>query len=607
MHESFGRIGIMKKLPERKEIKEELKWNLADIYASDEAWEADYKKATAAVPSFAKYEGKLCESAGTLLSFYRDSVKLFSIIEKLYTYAMFSGDQDNTVSKYTEMRGRAELLMVNIQTALSFADPEITKAGEKKINEFLKQEPKLRDFDFGLKELFRQKKHLLSAKEEKLMAFSLGHASTGGDVFSMFNNADVKFGNIKDAEGNSIELTKGNYSSFMESKDRTVRKNAFNEMYRPYGEFNNTLAACYAGNVKAERFYAVMRKYSSCMEMSLSANKIPLSVYDSLIETVHKNFDKLTDYLKLKKKAMGLKELHMYDLYVPLVEVPKKKYTYQQAQQTVLEALAPLGEDYCSVLRRAFNERWIDVCENRGKTSGAYSCGVYGVHPYVLLNWQGNINDVFTLAHELGHTMHSYYSNKKQPYAKAGYRIFVAEVASTVNENLLMDYLLRTTKNKKERAYILNHYLEEFRATVYRQTMFAEFEKKAHEVVEQGGALTSESLCAIYGELNKEYYGGAVNVDDVIKYEWSRIPHFYNSFYVYQYATGFSTAVALAKGILSGDKKRINAYRSFLSAGGSDYPMEELKAAGVNLSTPKPIDDALEVFADNVKLLEAEL
>lgn len=596
----------MEKLPERKDIKKELTWNLEDIYKSDEAWEKDFKKIQNLAKSFPKYEGKLCESAKTLLSFYSELTKFNVIAEKLFTYVMLRCSEDNSASKYTEMRGRANFALMNISASVSFAQNEIIKAGEKKIKAFVEEEPKLKDYDFEFKELFRQKKHVLSQKEERLLALSAAHANTGDDVFTMFNNADLKFGTIKNAAGKKVELTKGNYSSFIESKNRDVRKNAFKEMYAAYKAYINTIAACYAGNVKAEYFYASVRKYGSSIEASLDSDKIPVSVYDNLIQTVHDNMDKLTEYLKHRKKAMGLKELHMYDLYVPIVEVPTKKYTYEEAQKLVLAAVAPLGKDYCKVIERAFKERWIDVCENKGKTSGAFSCGVYGVHPYILLNWQGTINDVFTLAHELGHTMHSYYSNQKQPYAKSNYKIFVAEVASTVNENLLLDYFLKNTKNKKERTYILNHYLEEFRATVYRQVMFAEFEKKAHAVVGAGGALTAESLSDMYYELNKEFFAAAVKVDEDIKYEWARIPHFYNSFYVYKYATGFSAAVALAKGILSGDKKKIKAYRDFLAAGGSDYPIEELKAAGVDLSTPKPVQDALDVFYDNVKTLEAE-
>ncbi len=597
----------MEKLPLRQDVDSKLKWKLEDMYKTDEAWERDFAKVSKEYPRLWEYRGKLAESAETLNSFYLLEEKISLILEKLYVYARMRKDEDNSVSKYQEMTARTEMLMMQVQAGLAFFEPELLKAGQAKLHAYMEEVPELRNHDFSFKEMFRQKKHVLSEKEERLLALAQDCAGTGDEAFTMFNNADIKFPAIKDENGNRVELTKGRYTMFLESENRNVRKNAFKALYKEYGSYINTLAACYAGSLKADKFYSTARKFNSSLEASLSSDNVPVKVYDNLIHTVHKNLDILARYLSMRKKALGLSELHMYDLYVPVVSVPARKYTYEEAKALVLEAVAPLGKDYCKVIQRAYDSGWIDVCENQGKTSGAYSWGCYSTHPYVLLNWQGTINDVFTLAHELGHAMHTYYSNKTQPYAKASYRIFVAEVASTVNENLLFHYLLGRTTDKKERAYLLNHYLEEFRGTVYRQVMFAEFEKKAHALMEEGGAVTAEGLNHMYYVLNKEYFGSAVKVDKEIEWEWSRIPHFYSSFYVYKYATGFSAAVALAEGILSGEKSKIAAYREFLRSGGSDYPLELLKRAGVDLTKPKPVQQALNGFKKNVELLESEI
>lgn len=596
----------MEKLPLRQDIDTKLKWKLEDMYKTDEAWERDFAKVSEEYPQLSKYRGRLAESAETLNSFYLLEEKISLILEKLYVYARMRKDEDNSVSKYQEMTARTEMLMMKIQAELAFFEPELLKAGQTKLTSYMEEIPELRNHDFSFQEMFRQKKHVLSEKEERLLALAQDCAGTGDEAFTMFNNADIKFPAIKDENGNRVELTKGRYTMFLESQNRDVRKSAFKALYKEYGNYINTLAACYAGSLRADKFYSTARKFHSSLEASLSSDNVPVKVYDNLIDTVHKNLDTLSRYLDLRKKALGLSQLHMYDLYVPIVSVPPKKYTYEEAKALVLEAVAPLGKDYCNVIQQAYDSGWIDVCENQGKTSGAYSWGCYSTHPYVLLNWQGTINDVFTLAHELGHAMHTYYSNQTQPYAKAAYRIFVAEVASTVNENLLFRYLLGCTEDNKERAYLLNHYLEEFRGTVYRQVMFAEFEKKSHALMEEGGAVTAEGLNDMYYALNQEYFGGAVRVDKEIALEWARIPHFYSSFYVYKYATGFSAAVALAEGVLSGDQGKISAYRDFLKSGGSDYPLELLKRAGVDLTKPKPVQQALDIFKKNVELLESE-
>lgn len=597
----------MEKLPLRSEIDSKLKWKLEDMYENDEVWEADFAKISQEFPRLTEYKGRIAESAATLLEFYRLEEEISLVLEKLYVYARMRKDEDNSKALYQEMTGRVEMLMMQIQASLAFFEPELLKAGKSKLEAYMEQEPELKAHDFSFQEMFRQKKHVLSEKEERLLALAQDCAGTGDEAFTMFNNADIKFPIIKDEKGNDTELTKGRYSSFMESRDRTVRENAFKALYKTYGDYKNTVAACYGGSIKADIFYSQARKFNSSLEASLSSDKVPVKVYDNLIKVIHKNIPMLTKYLKLRKKMLGVSELHMYDLYVPIVSVPERKYSYEEARQLVLEALAPLGEDYCKVIQEAYDSGWIDVCENVGKTSGAYSWGCYASHPYVLLNWQGTINDVFTLAHELGHAMHTYYSNKTQPYAKASYRIFVAEVASTVNENLLFHYLLNKTEDKMERAYLLNHYLEEFRGTMFRQVMFAEFEKLAHEIIPGGGAVTADTLGQLYYKLNQEFFGAAVTVDEEIALEWARIPHFYTSFYVYKYATGFSAAVALADGILSWDSSRISAYRHFLTTGGSDYPLELLKNAGVDLTKTAPVQSALNVFGKNLKLLEKEI
>ena len=420
----------------------------------------------------------------------------------------------------------------------------------------------------------------------------------------MFNNADIKFPFVKDEDGEEVEVTKGRYIKFLESKDRRVRADAFQALYSSYTNSRNTLSSMLLSNVKKNKFYSSVRKYGSALESSLDSDNISTDVYDNLIKTVNDNLHLMQRYLKLRKKALKLDELHMYDLYVPIVDQPKKNILYGDAMKMVENGLNPLGEEYLGYLKQGFNSGWIDIFENEGKTSGAYSWGAYKTHPYVLLNYQGTINDVFTLAHEMGHALHSFYTNKTQPYIYSEYRIFVAEVASTLNEALLMHHLLQETQDKQEKAYLLNHHLEEFRGTIFRQVMFAEFEKVVHEKVEHGEALTTDALCSIYRDLNTRYFGSEVVIDEDISIEWARIPHFYNSFYVYKYATGFSAAISLANQILTEGKPAVDRYINFLSSGGSDYPLELLKKAGVDLSTPKPVQDALNEFKKTLEELE---
>jgi oligoendopeptidase F len=529
---------------------------------------------------------------------------MLSINDKVFVYARMRRDEDNANSTYQAYTDRAMALSTSTYAAISFIVPEIISIPEETLYGYINSNNELKVYKQFIDETLRQKKHILSDKEEQLLAMSADISHAAADIFGMFNNADIKFPFIKDEDGEEVEVTKGRYVKFLESKDRKVREDAFHAVYNTYGKMKNTLATSYSSNVKKNKFYATVRKYNSALESSLDSDNITTDVYDSLIATVDKNLHLLQRYLKLRKKALKLDELHMYDLYLPIVEESKKNISYEEALKLVEAGLHPLGEEYLSYLRRGFTSSWIDVYENEGKTSGAYSWGAYKTHPYVLLNYQGTTNDVFTLAHEMGHALHSFYTNKTQPYIYSEYKIFVAEVASTLNESLLMHHLLKTTENKAEKAYLLNHYLEEFRGTLFRQVMFAEFEKITHAKVEQGEALTVQELSSIYKGLNDKYFGSEVNIDKDIEMEWARIPHFYRSFYVYKYATGFSAAISLSKQILTEGQPAVDRYLRFLSSGGSDYPLELLKKAGVDLSTPQPVQDALNEFEEVLSELE---
>lgn len=593
-----------KKLPKRDEIDEKYKWNLGDIFKNLEAWEIDFKKVKGLIAEMEKFKGSLQTSASTLLDCLKLQDTLLSTNDKLFVYARMKRDENNANSTYQSLTDRAMGLSTEVFASISFIVPELISFPEEKLNEFLASENGLKLYSFFIEEIMRQKKHILSEKEEELLALGGEVAHASADIFTMFNNADIKFPTIKDENGEEIEVTKGRYVSLLESEDGRVRHDAFKALYGSYEAFRNTIAAMLLSNVKKNKYYATIRKYSSSLESSLDSDNIKVEVYDNLIETVNKNLPLLHRYLALRKKALKLDSLHMYDLYVPIVKQPKKNILYTDAVTMVEEGLKPLGKEYSEFLNQGLNNGWIDVFENEGKTSGAYSWGCYDTHPYVLLNYQGTINDVFTLAHEMGHALHSYYTNKSQPYAYSEYKIFVAEVASTVNEALLMRHLLAKTTDKTERAYLLNHHLEEFRGTVFRQVMFAEFEKITHSKVEAGEALTTDDLCNIYYELNKKYFGDEVNVDKEIAMEWARIPHFYNSFYVYKYSTGFSAAIALSNQILKEGESAVKRYIEFLSSGGSNYPIELLKKAGVDLSTPKPIEEALKDFEATLDELE---
>lgn len=592
-------------LPKRDEIDNKYKWKLEDMYSSTESWEKDFKAIKQYIQQISKFRGTLSENPETLLECLKISNEMMSLNDLVFVYARMKRDEDNGNPEYQALADKASTLSTEVYASVSFIVPEITSIPKEKLEDFINQCDGLKIYRQFFNEILRQKEHILSDKEEELLALSSEIAGSARDIFTMFNNADLKFPFIKDENGEEVELTKGRYTKFLESKDRRVRKDAFSALYDTYGKFRNTLASSLTGSIKASKFYSTASKYNSSLEASLDADNISLEVYDNLIDTINKNLPLLHRYLKLRKKALKLDELHMYDLYVPIVEEQKKNIPYEEALKMVEQGLAPMGEEYIGLLREGFNSGWIDVYENQGKTSGAYSWGAYKSHPYVLLNYQGTINDVFTIAHEMGHALHSYYTNKTQPYVYSEYKIFVAEVASTVNEALLMEYLLKNTSNNAEKAYLLNHYLEQFRGTIFRQVMFAEFEKKTHAMLQEGEALTADIFSKVYLDLNKKYFEAEVNVDDAIKMEWARIPHFYTSFYVYKYATGFSSAVAISDMILKEGQLAVDRYKEFLKGGSSNYPLDLLKKAGVDLYTPKPVQDALNVFEKILNELEA--
>lgn len=595
---------MAEKVLQRAEIDEKYKWKLEDMYPSDEAWEKDFLNVYTLMNKLKGYQGRLSDGADALAECLETSDELSKYALKLFAYARMRRDEDNRNEKYQSMTDRAALMSSEAGEAAAFLAPELLALGYERVYELIEEKAELNKYRHFFDDLFREKEHTLTTAEEKILAATALLAENPSDIYDMWNNADVSFGKIVDEEGKQRELTHGNYISFLQSGEQSVRKSAFEAMYRQYKAYENTLAAAYSGNVKSDVFYSKCRKYTSAIEMSLSADNIDTKVYDNLISAIEKGLPALKRYLKLRRKVMKLDKLHLYDVYTPLVGEKNENIPYEKACQIVLEALAPLGEEYVEQLKEAFESGWIDVCENQGKTPGAYSWGSNDTHPYVLLNYQNTINDVFTLAHELGHAMHSFYTNNTQPEVYKNYRIFVAEVASTVNENLLMEYLLSKTEDEQMRAYLLNHKLEEIRTTVYRQTMFAEFEKQTHSRYESGEPLTASLLCDIYRELNKKYFAPESEIDDDIAYEWARIPHFYSSFYVYQYATGYSAAVALADKILRKESCAVEKYIEFLKSGSSDYPIELLKNAGVNLETAEPIERALESFSQALDEME---
>ncbi len=592
----------MEELKTRGQIEQKYKWNLKDLFESDEKWEEALNEIKALVPEFSKYKGKLKDKK-QLKGLFELDHKVSLLGERLYVYAKMSRDQDNGNDKYVSMCDRAYSVLMNGETESAFVTPELTLMSDEELLT-LADDPDFKDFSLVFKGIVRNKQHLLSEGEERLLTMSSEMAGAFDTIFTMLDDVDMKFGTVKMPDGTEKELSHGRYSLMLQDKCRDVRRQAYEKMYDAHINNINTLAALYSSSVKKDVFYARARHFDSVLEGELFSGNIPLTVYDGLIEAMHRYFPEMHRYVKLRGKILKLDDLKMYDMYVPLIEVPDVKYTFLQAMELAKKALKPLGEDYIDLLDRSFNENWIDVYENKGKTSGAYSWGAYGVHPYMLLNFQNRLDDVFTLVHEAGHSMHTYYSDNSLPYEKAQYRIFVAEVASTVNEVLLLKYLIKNASDDSMKAYLLNHLLDQFRTTVFRQTMFAEFEKKVHTLQENGEALTVNLLNTVYGDLNRAYYGDGVETDKYIATEWSRIPHFYRAYYVYQYATGFSSAVAIADMILNEGAPAVERYKKFLSSGGSDFPVELLKLTGVDLSKPDAVEQALQVFKNTLDEFE---
>lgn len=579
----------------RSEISDEYKWSVKDLYSSDELWNNDYEKALKSTQEKSSFEGCVMDSADTLADALSESEKDDYIAERLYVYAFMRYYEDTSDGTYQQMSGKAQMLAVKMSEKYSFLVPEIMAADDDKVARFLDSD-KIKPYRYLLCDMLAKKEHTCSQKEEKLLAMASQMADSPSDIFSKFNNADVKFGKVHDEHGDEKELTSAGFSVFMESRDRNVRKEAFYALYRQYKSYINTLAASYYGNVKQAVFFANARNYESTLQMYLSGSFIPESVYTNLIDTVNNNLDKMHDYVSLRKKTLGVDELHFYDIYAPLTSDYTVKVSYENAKETVLDALKILGDDYVSQVKKGYESGWVDVYENDGKRSGAFSWGAYGTHPYIFLNYTETLNDIFTLIHETGHAMHTYYSNETQPYTYAGYKIFVAEVASTCNEVILIDYLLKHSRSDEEKKYLYGHYLEQFKGTLFRQTMFAEFEMITHRMAQDGEVLNAESLCGTYKKLNEKYFGKDMVIDEEIAYEWARIPHFYTPFYVYQYATGFSAAVAIATKIINGDKEVLHGYREFLKGGSSMHPIELLSLCKIDMSKPDVIQDALNVF-----------
>ena len=596
-----------RKLNTREEADARYKWAIEDLYKDDEDWKRDYELLKSRIPELTKFRGRLGESAEVLLSMQKLSDELNQLLEKVYVYANQRLHENTDNSTYQNLASQAQGLLVELSESLSFVEPELMELPDGIIETFLGENEELSAYRQYFENIIRQKKHVLPTEQEQLLAAMGEVAESPKDIFSMFNNADIRFPEITGEDGHPVQVTHGRYMSLMQSRNRQVRKDAFEAMYGVYGDWRNTLAAMYRANVKQEAFLAKAHKYTSDLEAALDGSHIPVKVYEQLIEAVHESMPLMYRYMKLRKKLLGVEELHMYDLYVPVIEQDHSEIPFEQAKKTVLEGLAPMGEEYLHLLREGFDHGWIDVYENQGKRTGAYSWGAYGTHPYVLLNYQGTLHDVFTLAHEMGHALHSWYSDEHQPYIYAGYRIFVAEVASTCNEALLIHYLMEQSKkagDQKKTMYLMNYFLEQFRTTLFRQTMFAEFEKITHGLQEQGETLTADRLCEIYYDLNKLYFGEEICVDQEIAMEWARIPHFYTPFYVYQYATGFSAAIALSKQILEQGAPAVEQYKKFLKGGSSMYPLELLKMAGVDMEQKAPVQDALAVFAQYLDEME---
>lgn len=590
-------------VPSRSDIPEKYLWHLDAIFPSEEAWEASFKAVEEAMSELARWQGRLFESPDSPLRFLRSEEEVSERLGKVYAYAVMKSHEDTTDAHFQGLADRAGTLASSYSAVLSFVRPEILAAGEDRIAAAVTECPELALYRHFFDDLLRSRDHVLSPEQEELLARSGEVARTAENAFSLLTNADMAFPAVLDEEGRETELSEERYYLLSRSKDRRVRRDAFTGLFGTYGRFRNTLGALYSGSVKADIFYARTRKYPSSLVASLDGDNIPSSVYDGAIDAVHANLDALHDYMALRKDVLGLDELHMYDLNVPLVREPEGVIPYEDAVETVLRGLVPLGSEYGEVLRHGFRSGWIDVYETKGKRKGAYSWGSYGTHPYVLLNYNGTLRDVFTIAHEMGHSLHTWFSHRTQPQVYADYTIFLAEVASTTNESLLLEDLL-TRVPDDEKAYLLNYALDQVRTTVYRQVMFAEFERTTHALAEEGKPLTSEVLNGLWHDMNIRYYGPSMTMDETLNVEWARIPHFYSAFYVYKYATGYSAAEFFARRILSGEEEPRKRYLAFLSRGSSTYSLDILKEAGVDMTTPVPVETALRTFRERLALFK---
>lgn len=585
------------KLKKRSEVSDEYKWDLTPIYKDVLEFDKDYTKASELIDNFKNFKATLMNSGRDLYNALEEDTKISILLDKLYMYAHLNKDSDTTNTEYQKLFGRVNNLFTKYSSSASFLIPEILKSDYSKIEKFYTEEVKLKEYEFLLVDIFRNRDHILSEKEEEIISSLSQTLSFPEDVYNMFTDADMKFGVIDDENGMKVELTDSNYSLYLKSSNRRVRMDAFKTLFKTYKDYKNTISLMLANDVKANSSIAKIKKYNSSLEASLFSDNIDISIYNNLVDTVENNLDVNYKYLKLKKEVLGLDSLHLYDVYVPLLKGSlNKEYSFDEAKDLVKNALKVFGSEYQELLDKAFNEKWIDIYPNIGKTGGAYSSGSYTTNPYILLNYQGTLNDVSTLVHELGHSMHSYYSRHNNPYQTSNYKIFVAEVASTVNELLLAYYMLNNSKDDNEKLFILNRLMELFRTTIYRQTMFARFEKEIYDKSEKGEILTPDVMCDIYYNLNKKYFGDGVIVDDEIRYEWERVPHFYYNFYVYKYATGLASACFIVNRILNGEEHAVLDYLEFLKTGGRDYPVEELKIAGVDISRKEVIESSIKMF-----------
>ena len=591
---------------ERSTIENKFKWTIDEMYPNEESIEKDIQKVKELIEEVKKYKGILADSEENLFKALNISEETSRILQNLYVYTHMKSHEDTRINKNQGNATKTDMLSTELSMATSYMVPEIIAMDSEKLENYLKTE-KLSHYKKYVDDILRLKPHTLNEREEELLAAVADLSGVPENVYDKLSFADLQFPEIEDENGEKVRVTHSNFSLFLKSKDARVRKDAFEAMYGVYGQYKNTFASTLYGGIKSEIFYAKTRKYESALQGSLFQDNVSVNVYNNLIDAVHENLDTLNDYIDLKKKFLGLDKINMYDLYVPLTENFDMEISYEKAQEIILEALKPLGEEYLENVKKAFAEGWIDVYGNEGKQGGAYSWGSYDSKSYILMSYKDDLNSLFTLIHEMGHSMHSFYSKNNQPYLYSGYKIFVAEVASTLNELLLINYLLKNAESKEERVYLLNYYLEQFRTTVYRQTMFAEFEKICHGKVEEGEPLTAEDFNNIYYDLNKKYYGESCEVNEEIALEWARIPHFYSNFYVYKYATGFSAASALSKQILEEGESAVSRYKEFLKSGGSEFPLDQLRKAGIDMEKKESVDEALHVFKDLVKQLEKEL